>query len=167
MGHHMCGDAYYSTIIVRTNMTIKKVYTELHALLVANEGKKVSSIMDDILVLMNSKVNDKNHRVDELGNVTHVFCYYHKVWEDVTIFEYGSKVNSTTGLNTMCKIGVNYWTKQQRVYKQSKADLLDQLANGESEVRDLADKLQEIEDAKDYIQPRLEYMLSSDNTQVA
>ena len=133
-------------------MTIKKVYIELHTLLLNNKKKKVSDLMPDILELMNSKTSDLNHRVDVKGNVTHVFCYYHKQWEDIITYPYGSKSNSTTGLNTMCKIGVNKWTKQQRVYKQSKAELLDQLASGDLEIGDLAGKLEEIEAAKDHIE---------------
>ena len=137
-------------------MTIKKVYIELHTLLLNNEKKKVSDLMPEILKLMNSKTSDLNHRVDANGNVTHMFCYYHKQWEDIIAYPYGSKSNSTTGLNTMCKIGVNKWTKQQRVYKQSKAELLDQLASGDLEIGELAGKLEEIEAAKDHIEELLD-----------
>ena len=133
-------------------MIVKKVYIELHTLLLNNKKKTVSDLMPEILKLMNSKTSDLNHKVDDSGNVTHMFCYYHKQWEDIIAYPYGSKSNSTTGLNTMCKIGVNKWTKQQRVYKQSKAELLDQLASGDLEVSELASKLEEIERAKDHIE---------------
>ena len=137
-------------------MIVKKVYIELHTLLLNNKKKTVSDLMPEILKLMNSKTSDLNHKVDDSGNVTHMFCYYHKQWEDITVYPYGSKSNSTTGLNTMCKIGVNKWTKQQRVYKQSKAELLDQLASGDLEVSELASKLEEIEIAKDHIEELLD-----------
>jgi hypothetical protein len=65
------------------------------------------------------------------GEATYaVYCYYHKRWELVSVADYGSKQNTATGLNTMCKEGVSSWTKQQRAYKKVRETALMQLAEG-------------------------------------
>ena len=93
---------------------------------------------------------------DEDGNVTHIFCYYHKKWEDVTVAEYGGKKGTATGLNTMCKEGVSNWTKQQRVKKQSEAGLLTKVISGELMPDELpAEQLRLSEEAK-VIKPRID-----------
>jgi hypothetical protein len=135
--------------------TIKKGFVEIHALLVANENKKVSSIMDQLLELMESQQRDKNHYEDEHG--LWVFCYYHKEWELTSQVEYGKKANTATGLNSMCKVGTNQWTKQQREFKKAKADLLNQVANGELAITDINDKIAELEAEKDRIVSLFDY----------
>jgi len=129
--------------------TIKKSFEEIYNLLVSNKDKKVSSIMNELLNLMETKQRDSNHRF--VNGKLEIFCYYHKEWELLEQVEYGSKANSTTGYNTMCKVGVNCWTKQQRDFKTNKSELLDLLANGKLEVNDLKAKLDLLELEKDKI----------------
>ena len=100
--------------------------------------------------IFESKQRDKNHRVNENGQLE-VFCYYHKEWENTEEVEYGSKAHTATGLNTMCKIGTNQWTKQQRDYKKAKSDLLNKVADGEVKASELPDLIQELEVTKDSI----------------
>lgn len=134
------------------NTQIKKAYVELVALLQANEGKKVATIMPQILELVSSQGGAQSTtRYDEAGKLTHVFCYYHKEWEAVDAIEYGAKVGTKTGLNTMCKQGVSQWTKQQRVAKQEKAKLLDAVSAGEVLPEELPAKMAEIEAARNQI----------------
>ncbi len=67
-------------------MTIKKQYEDLYNFLNANKNKKVSTIFDELTEMMsrqNAGGNAKTFVTDENGNVTHVFCYYHKKWESV------------------------------------------------------------------------------------
>lgn len=135
-------------------MTIKKVYEDLIKLLEENPNKKVSTILDDVYKLASSKHRSKNFIVDENGKVTHIFCYYHKKWEDVTKVEYGSKANSATGLNSMCKEGVNQWTKQQREYKQNMTNLLPLVSSGEISPDQITDKQKEYEEQRLQIVPR-------------
>lgn len=120
---------------------IKKQYEELHALLVANSNKKVTTLMPQLIELMERKNNASGHSStfikDDDGNTIAVFCYYHKKWELVSQVEYGSKKGTATGLNTMCKEGVSNWTKQQRVKKQAEAGLLAKVASGELMVGDI------------------------------
>lgn len=135
-------------------MTIKKTYQELVSFLEQNKNKKVETILDEIRAMTSSKQNSKNFIVDESGQVTHVFCYYHKLWEPVDLVPYGSKKNSATGLNSMCKEGVNNWTKQQREYKQNRANLLTLVSAGEISVDQIADKEKEYKEEKNKIIPR-------------
>tara|TARA_R110002049_G_scaffold109985_1_gene258963 strand:+ start:101 stop:544 length:444 start_codon:yes stop_codon:yes gene_type:complete len=126
-------------------MNTKKQFEEIVALLEANKSKKVSSILPEILEMTKAKQQAKNFKVDEDGNVTHVYCYYHKAWEDVSECPYGAKKSSASGLNSMCKVGYNQWSKQQRDFKKAKDALLQQVADGEVEASELNNMLDNLE----------------------
>lgn len=134
-------------------MTIKKQFEELVALLEANKSKKVSTILPEILELCSAKQQAKTFKLNEEGEVTHVYCYYHKQWEDVSECPYGTKKSSASGLNSMCKVGYNQWSKQQRDYKKAKEELLQQVADGEVLGGDVPGLLEELEEARTQIVP--------------
>ena len=123
-------------------MQIKKVFSDVNALLLANKDSLVADIMPQLMLLMSAKVGGSEvgstHLKDDQGNVIAVFCYYHKCWELVSEHEYGSKAGTTTGLNSMCKLGVNAWTTQQRLAKKAKEQLLTKLQSGDLAIEDLA-----------------------------
>ena len=121
------------------NIKVKKVFQPLVDFLIHNKGKKVSTILNDIIKMTAAKVQTKTSITDEDGNVIAIFCYYHKQWERLDEVEYGRKASSSTGYNTMCKIGVSKWTKQQRAIKAVGSKLISMLENGEIEPNDLAD----------------------------
>ena len=126
-------------------MAIKKDYVELVKFLETNKNKKVETILDLVREMCSQKV-ETTFKKDENGNVTHVFCYYHKVWEDVSQVEYGKKAsNKATGLNTMCKVGLNQWSKQQRVAQKEKNELLEKMAKGEVTQEEFTQELDAIE----------------------
>lgn len=126
-------------------MAIKKDYVELVNFLETNKNKKVETILDLVREMCSQKV-ETTFKKDENGNVTHVYCYYHKVWEDVSQVEYGKKAsNKATGLNTMCKIGLNQWSKQQRVAQKEKNELLEKMAKGEVTQEEFTQELDAIE----------------------
>ncbi len=135
--------------------TIKKVYQEVNALLEANKDSLVADLMPQLRALMSAKVGGSEvgstHLKDDQGNVIAVFCYYHKCWELVADHEYGSKAGTTTGLNSMCKLGVNQWTTQQRLAKKAKEQLLTKLQSGEIAVEDLAHEQEVIEQQRNNI----------------
>ena len=133
-------------------MSIKKPFVEIHKILTDNSDKNISEIMHLLEPLMEAQIRDKNHRTNENGDLE-IFCYYHKEWEVVGEVEYGSKKNTATGYNTMCKVGVNQWTKQQREFKKAKADLLDQVMNGTLDPTELQDAIDALEDEKSKIVP--------------
>lgn len=133
---------------------IKKAYTEIVELLEANKNKKVSSIMDQILELATTKQSSKNFLTDDNGNVTHIFCYYHKLWEPVDQVEFGKKKHSASGYNSMCKEGVNQWSKQNRDAKKAEAELLDRVQSGELAPDEIQKAREEIQAEKSKIIPR-------------
>lgn len=126
-------------------MAIKKDYVELVNFLETNKNKKVETILEMVREMCSQKV-ETTFKKDENGNVTHVYCYYHKIWEDVSQVEYGKKAsNKATGLNTMCKVGLNQWSKQQRVAQKEKNELLEKMAKGEVTQEEFTLELDQIE----------------------
>lgn len=121
------------------DVQVKKVYAELFKFLTDNKNKKVSTILAEASVMMSKQTNAvaETTRYDDKGVLTHVYCYYHKEWECIAECEYGSKKNTKSKLNTMCKLGVSNWTKQQRAKKKAEGELLTKLSVGEIEVKDL------------------------------
>ena len=112
-------------------MAIKKDYQLIVEFLEANQNKKVATILEQLREMC-SQSKTVTFKKDDDGNVTEVFCYYHKRWELVSEHEYGKKAsNKATGLNTMCKVGYNQWTKQQSTAKKAKEQLLSRVAAGE------------------------------------
>lgn len=133
--------------------TIKKPFVELMSLLEANKDAKVSDILDLVTELAKSNKTTSTVLKNAKGEVTHIFCYYHKKWEEVKHF--GVKKSHHTGLNTMCKLGVNQWTKQQRDLKKELSKVIDKVASGEIEVSAIKDTQEEIKlKYKEMIVPR-------------
>jgi len=126
-------------------MTIKKSYADIVEFLQANENKKVSSIMAEVLLMAESKKQSTTSLFDDEGKVYAIFCYYHKQWEIVEDVPYGSKANTATKLNTMCKVGNAKWTKKQRDAKNALASLIDDVANGTIQPADINDSKADIE----------------------
>lgn len=133
---------------------IKKGFVDLVNLLESNKNKKVSDILPLVLEMATSKKIEKTFIKDDNGNVVQIFCYYHKQWEDVA--HYGKKASSHTGYNTMCKQGVNQWTKQQSEAKSAKAAMLEALESGKLQVSEIATRMAEIEAHRNRIEPRVE-----------
>lgn len=134
-------------------MSIKKVFNELNQLLSSNQDVLVKDLMPKLLELMSAKTSSNgpaSYR-DSDGKVVAIYCYYHKVWELVEDHEYGAKAGTNTGLNTMCKVGVNAWTKQQREFKKAQSELLTKLASGELAIEQLSEAQVELETKKNAI----------------
>lgn len=139
-------------------MTIKKAYVEIVEFLEANENSKVKTILDAVKDMCSAKSGGggggSSFRKDDDGNVTAIFCYYHKKWEDPNVVEFGKKATSPTGMNNMCKEGTSQWTKQHRAAKKAKEDLLNQVATGEVAPEDIAKHQEAIDAAMNEIVPR-------------
>lgn len=133
---------------------IKKVYTEVFELLKTNENKKVSTLLPQLLELMESKQQSKCFITDNENNTTYVFCYYHKKWESIE--HYGTKKHSKSGFNRMCKEGVNQWTKQQRLSKLGHESLVDDMIAGTLSVDDAQEEKETLELMRKEIKPRLD-----------
>jgi len=133
---------------------IKANYKEIMDFLELNKNKKVSTIMPLLLEMTTSKTMAKTFKTNDLGEVTHIFCYYHKEWEALSEVDYGKKASSTTKYNTMCKEGLSMWSKQQRESKKAQSSLLDRLSSGDLLIADLEDEKALIESARTVIVPR-------------
>jgi len=124
-------------------MTIKKQYQEIISFLESNKNKKVASILSELKDMTKSKVRTKTFIKDRDGNIIAIFCYFHKQFELVSKVPYGTKKTSTTGLNTMCKVGVKAWTLQQKLIKQVDGIILEKLVNDEIDEIDKIDEIKE------------------------
>lgn len=100
------------------------------SLLMANQGKKVSTLLPQLVTLMYSERSNGGNAFynAESGALVGHFCYFHKIYEPVGAAagqaEYGSKVNTSTGLNTMCKVGANSFSSRNSTYKQNRANVM-------------------------------------------
>lgn len=115
-------------------MAVKKQFQDLVNLLEASADKKVKSIMDEVLALVETKSRGGSantaHR-DEDGNLVAIFDYYFKQWMPISHIEFGAKASSNTGFNSMCKEGVSNWTRQQNAAKKAEGKLLDDAIAGD------------------------------------
>lgn len=125
-------------------MTIKKSYAEIVAFLEANKNKKVSTILDEIYSMTSQKTQSKTFLANDKGEVFAIFCYYHKQFELLDEVDFGKKASSTTGYNTMCKIGVRHWTAQNKAVKQVGSTILEMLENNEIKADEISDKREEL-----------------------
>ena len=133
---------------------VKEQYVALVEFLTTNKDKKVSKILKEFTSLCCYKNAVATVKRDDNRKITHIHCYYHKEWEDITTHEYGNKAsNTTTGLNTMCKEGVRHWTKQYADYKRGKEKLLHDIAAKPELATSIASKLEELETARNVIVP--------------
>ena len=140
-------------------MSTKKAFIPLVELLEANKNKQVSAIMSEILELASAKAGGGGraastvHKNDK-GEVTHIFCYYHKKWEATASAEYGKKASSPTGFSNMCKEGTAAWTKQQRDAKKGKDDLLEKVGTGDVKPGDIKPRMDALEKERAKVVPR-------------
>lgn len=108
-----------------------------------NKNKKVINIQENLNKMLNELtiVNrlGRTFLVDDNNKVYAIFCYYHKQWELLSKVEYGSKVSSSHGYNTMCKIGVREWTRQQKELKLLGNEVLSQLESGSLTIEQVSD----------------------------
>lgn len=125
-------------------INIRKSHIQVVDFLERNKDKKVKDILDELKQLVALKVQTKTHISNPSGEVVAVFCYYHKQWELVSETDYGKKASSTTGLNTMCKVGTREWTKQNNRVKAIGSTILEMLTSGKLETTDIEDKKAEL-----------------------
>ena len=133
---------------------IKKAFLPIvEALRTAMEADpkvKVASVLGDIEALASAKSGAGGgkattfHR-DEAGNVVAVKCYYHGLWMDPRVAEFGEKKSSASGFNSMSKDGMSKWTKQNAAAKKAKEELLLKVQSGEIAADQIADQLAAID----------------------
>lgn len=122
----------------------------LRAAMEADPKVKVASILGDIEALASAKSGAGGgkattfHR-DEAGNVVAIKCYYHNLWMDPRVAEFGEKKSSASGFNSMSKDGMSKWTKQNAAAKKAKEELLLKVQSGEIAADQIADQLAAID----------------------
>ena len=139
--------------------TIKKAFAPIVELLEGvDPSTPVADVLPDVIELAAAKVGNGGARAtqfhrDEHGDVIAVRCYYFKKWFNVNDVEFGAKKSSASGLNSMCKEGLNNWTKQQAQMKKAKEALLEDVAAGQVEAGDIPTAIAEIEAEAKEIRP--------------
>jgi hypothetical protein len=133
--------------------TIKKAYQEIIALLEANADAQVSDVLESVVELASAKTGAGGGKAstfirNEAGEVTAIRCYYHELWMDPRVVEFGAKRTSASGFNSMCKDGVSKWTKQQRDQKAAEGKALEMVADGTLAPGDIAEFLAEARTAE-------------------
>jgi len=139
--------------------TIKKAFVEIVETLQANTNELVGDILPQIIALASAKTGGGGGKAttfhkNEDGQIVGVQCYYHGLWMSPEVADFGKKASSATGFNSMCKDGVSKWTKQERVAKAAKEQLLLDVADGTVDAADLPAVMQDIEDARKEREPR-------------
>lgn len=137
---------------------VKKAYQPIVELLEANADCKVKTIMPQIMELVTAKKGGGGkastfHR-NEAGEVVAIRDYYFGLWLPVVgpnAVEFGAKASSATGYNSMSKVGLSLWTKQQAAAKKAKEQLLADVASGAVPPENLTAELQAIEEARDFV----------------
>lgn len=142
---------------------VKKAFQPIVDLLEAkieeNPKASIKSILADVIDLTKastSRGGTTSFKKDASGAVVAIHDYYFKRWMPLVgekAVEFGAKAKTTTGFNTMSKVGVSLWTKQQREAKQAEQALLNQVASGEVAPEDIPAKQAEIEEARKRIEP--------------
>ena len=130
---------------MKVKIMIKKAYKDIVDYLNENQHASVSEVLPKIIEMASAKVNravgGASFLKDAENNVVAVNCYYFKRWMPVVgddAVEFGQKSSTSTGLNTMSKIGSSNWTKQLREFKKAGVDLFAQVKAGEISVDEIA-----------------------------
>ena len=139
--------------------TIKKAFQPIFEVLNANLDAPVSDVIEQLTALASAKTGGGGgkatnfHKLED-GTVVGVKCYYHGLWMDPRVAEFGNKTSSPTGLNNMCKDGVNKWTKQDRALKALQQELLSEITAGTLAPADVAEVQAQREDEIRQVVPR-------------
>jgi len=139
---------------------IKKAFQPIVTLLEDNSDAIAPELLAQVKELASAKVGGGGgkattfHRDPDTGEVIAVKCYYHKLWMDPQVAEFGAKKGSASGFNSMCKDGVSKWTKQKAAAQKAEAAILDQVASGELAPSDIEARREEIAAEAAQIIPR-------------
>jgi len=142
------------TLTKDKTMATKKQFQPLMNFLGSNKTKTVEEIMGAVLVMCESKrVQDTVIYDPDNGKALAIFCYYHKQWELISDYEYGVKKSTTSGLNTMCKVGASHWNKQWKESTRKEKEMLSDVMSGKIQVEQMVGIQRQIERGKFTIIP--------------
>jgi hypothetical protein len=136
---------------MKREIVVKKAYSDIYAVLVKNKKKKVSEILDDLLEIMKPKTDrilGETFIRNSENAIVAIRCWYFKRWMPLVGTKkvlFGSKKSSTTGYNTMCKIGCSHWYRQQREKKKALMNLPIDIKNKKVKIDEIEKVQEEIE----------------------
>jgi hypothetical protein len=134
------------------SMSVKKIFTEVHSFLSANQDKTVSSIFNKLEEMMSSNRSSNGSTYFQIDGQTVVAkCSYYDRW--FLAEEFHPKAGSPSGFNSLTKQAASHYARQKREAEKAKADLLTAVGSGSIAVTDIAAKLEEIEAARNAILP--------------
>ncbi|BAM63114.1 hypothetical protein ETP1_015 [Edwardsiella phage ETP-1] len=139
--------------------TIKKAYQAIVEVLQNNASAVVSDVLPQVIELASAKTAAGGgkpttfHR-DDAGNVVAIKCYYHGLWMDPRVAEFGEKKTSASGFNSMSKDGSSKWTKQNAAAKKAKEELLTRVQSGEVAPEAIASEMAAIDAARQAVVAR-------------
>lgn len=138
----------------KTKKVFEPILAILAAAIAANPKVRVSEVMDEITELTKARVGEggggraTTFHKNEAGEVVGIRCFYFQKWFDPRVTETGKKANTPSGYNSMCKAGLNAWTKQQNAYKKAKDELLTKVAANEFAQADIGAEIARLDAEK-------------------
>ena len=132
---------------------VKKSYLPLWEFLQDHKDEISDNLWEQLEVFVSKKSGRavSNAVWNDAGEVVAIFDYYFKKWLPLVgekAVEFGIKAGTVTGYNTMCKVAVSEWTRQQRNAKKANIDLLDRVASGEVKPEEIVTWQSKIEAAR-------------------
>jgi predicted ThiF/HesA family dinucleotide-utilizing enzyme len=141
-------------------MAIKKAFQPIMDILLANPKATIASVLDQVTALASAaggvRAEGNVFLKDDKGATVAIYDYYFKRWMPLVgekKVEFGAKVGTVTGFNSMSKEGVSEWTKQQRLAKTAGAELLQNVAAGKVKPDQILAEQAKIEEARKAIKP--------------
>lgn len=133
-------------------MTIKKAFQSVIAFLESNKDARVSKVLDQVKEMCSAKQGGGTtarsfYKVGEA--VVAARCGFFELWFDPTVVEFGKKAGTASGLNSMCKLGVNEWTSRNNAHKKGREEAFSQFTDNKITAEEFQTKLREIDAAKD------------------
>ena len=131
-------------------MTIKKVFAPIFDVLNANPNAIVADIMPQLTELAKSATPTGTSAVrNEAGDVVGAKCnYFGKFF---TIDNFGKKAGTPSGYNSYTKVGASLYSKQNSAFRAGKEQLLEDVVSGEVPAADIQLKLNELQEAKNFV----------------
>lgn len=141
-------------------MAIKKAFQPIMDILNKDPKATIASVLPAIIALASAaggvRAEGNVFLKNDKGETVAIYDYYFKRWMPLVgdkKVEFGAKVGTTTGYNSMSKEGVSEWTKQQRLAKAAGQELLANVASGKIKPDQILVEQNKIEEARKAIKP--------------
>lgn len=133
-------------------MSIKKVFQSVIAFLEANKDARVSKVLPEIMEMCSAKQGGGTTArsfYKQGEELVAARCGFFEKWFDPAVVEFGKKAGTASGLNSMCKLGVNEWTARNNAHKKGRDAAFADFTAGKLSADDFQAKLREVDSARD------------------